>query len=583
MGWKIHVHDSCDRLPAASELHPAIVPAPKNILNKSDVDLEESPSVSVETRVKQNNILKEDNEDKDTKSIISEKVEDQPNEQLPNLNLSQSTQSFIPIHHVRNGPALYSFNLRQTQPNLHYFRPSTLLNTGYETTKIRPDIQYSFTSTTSTSTTTTTTSTTEKPITITKLNDNIAVASDNFNQTYLMPPPVQYQNVIYRRPINYVPVPGKVIHQNPVGLRYYGLPAKSYKKSLIRIPNHRPYKQKIYPNASPYVLIQSTPLITKSPIESQINTYTEKPRIEQVKNIEISPQQASTEKEPEIQTAPSTSFADITPNFRWPAFNTGFKPGSIKIESGFKPIITKEFEERVDNEPVVEYESEKGVIQVNGTDNFETKPIQVFEPMFIPSPTFKPSKQKPIKVTKRVVPKKKGYEYMKIIVKRPRAVIQDEEDPDEPIAEANERSESYYLPPTNAKPVEVVRQPSDIDLDLPESNPMLGTPPDIVITYDGKKLSGQSLTAKLNDRPSVITQRLSKASAYITARPQFGRFRGELPPLNIDFINKNGPQLQSSAGVLNRELDTPSLPSESDQRISSTRLSRIKSYGDESN
>ncbi|CAG9835622.1 unnamed protein product [Diabrotica balteata] len=568
LGWKIHVLDSCDRKAEASEIKPAIVPAPQSILDKLDTDLEDSPSLRVETRVKQINIITEDIEDKDTKSIISEKVTSAPveksSEQLPNLNpLQTPAQQYF---HLRTRP---NFHYYQQPEHLHYFKPSTLLNTGLESTKtiLVP-------STTSTTTTTTITTTSSEKPTTPKLVDNIAVASDNLaNETYLVPPPLHYHenvNVIYRRPVNYLPMPVKMVPQGAYLKRYYGGPHVSYKKPILRVPNYR-YKQ---PAVSPYIVyVKQPPLTTKAPIENQVRPFIEKPVFEEIRNIEISPQQASTEKEPEIQTAPSTSVADIVPNFLRPAFNTGFKPGSIKIESGFKPIITKEFQDRIDeDEPVVEYESEKGVLQINDTEKFETKPIHAFEPMFIPSPPFKPTKEKKVKITKRPVSKKRQ-QYTKIVVKRPRSISDILE---EPIAEANERVESYYLPPTNAQPVEVVREPSNIDIDVPESNPMLGTPPDIVITYDGKKLSGQSLTAKLSDRPTIVSPRLSKASAYLTARPQFGRFRGELPPLNLDFINKNAPQLQNSAGVLNRELDTP-LPSENEQKTISTRLSRVKS------
>uniref|UniRef100_A0A6P7FTC9 Protein Skeletor, isoforms B/C isoform X1 n=1 Tax=Diabrotica virgifera virgifera TaxID=50390 RepID=A0A6P7FTC9_DIAVI len=52
LGWKIHVVDSCDRKAEASEINQTIVPAPQSILDKLDTDLEDSPSLRVETRRK---------------------------------------------------------------------------------------------------------------------------------------------------------------------------------------------------------------------------------------------------------------------------------------------------------------------------------------------------------------------------------------------------------------------------------------------------------------------------------------------------------------------------------------------------
>ncbi|KAG5872437.1 hypothetical protein JTB14_029439 [Gonioctena quinquepunctata] len=163
---------------------------------------------------------------------------------------------------------------------------------------------------------------------------------------------------------------------------------------------------------------------------------------------------------------------------------------------------------------------------------YEHKPIQAFEPMFVPSPTFKPVKEKRFKVHKRPVTKKRQ-QFMKIVLKHPRVMRQSD---DEPIH------------------------------------------PDVVVTYDGKRVSGQSLTAKLSDRSSILDRRISKASAFLTARPQFGQFKGELPPLNIDFINKNAAHLRSNVGVLSRDLDTPALPAESGLPQGSTRLTRVGGF-----
>ncbi|KAG5872439.1 hypothetical protein JTB14_029441 [Gonioctena quinquepunctata] len=52
LGWKINVHDNCDEQAAASEVKPEVVAAPADLLEELDSDLDESPSVRIETRKK---------------------------------------------------------------------------------------------------------------------------------------------------------------------------------------------------------------------------------------------------------------------------------------------------------------------------------------------------------------------------------------------------------------------------------------------------------------------------------------------------------------------------------------------------
>lgn len=119
-------------------------------------------------------------------------------------------------------------------------------------------------------------------------------------------------------------------------------------------------------------------------------------------------------------------------------------------------------------------------------------------------------------------------------------------DEDEDMAAA-ERVESYYLPPAKkARPVEHLRKASSSDV-----------PPDTVITFDGKKVSGHSLTAKVADRTSIFDGRSSKATEFIRTRPQSVPFKGELPPLDHK-IDASAPQLQPK-GSLSRQLPSTKL------------------------
>nr|CAH7763715.1 unnamed protein product [Callosobruchus chinensis] len=558
LGWKIIVHDTCDGQAAASALQEVAVAPPADFQDKSDVDLEDSPSIQVETMVKANDISKEDHPAKShaQSAVVSERPVIRP-DPLPTEHVST---------HGTQADPFFRWNRPLWQQTPKYFRPSTLLNETPESTNFHFDkiaTTSSTTTTTTTTSTTTTTTTTPKPV------DNVAMPSSALNETFLLPPPPKYMS----RPPGY--------HKRPS--MHYPVKLRQPSLNLAPRPNPNvPLKSK-FSWSPPKLVFSNRPYQFEQPKYSSKPTFlpqkqvtTKAPAVEetkfrgQVHDVEISPQQPSTEREPEIQTAPSPSVLDITPVYVRPAFNTGFRPGSIKIESGFKPIISKDFQDRMDedvDEPLVEPEGETGVIEVAGEEKFENKPIQVFEPMFVPSPT-----DKPIKPTKRKVVHKRPVvkeipEYTKIVVKHTRSLPDPLEDQK---AEAAERVESYYLPPANQrqKPMERISQPSNIDIEAPEELD-IGSPPDIVVTYDGKRVSGQSLTAKVSDRTPIVDTKFSKASAFIRARPQFGKFRGELPPLNPEFINKNAPQLQS--GSLSRDLDTPAVPS------GSTRLSKVGS------
>nr|XP_023024529.1 protein Skeletor, isoforms D/E-like [Leptinotarsa decemlineata] len=603
LGWKIHVHDYCDEQPAASETKITIVAAPSKFLEKSGSDLDESPSIRIETRVKPNTIIKEVKDDSETKYTISEKEvnpephpdphpkEGNPKWQLPNENiLTTPQQSYYNSFHQRTKPhiQMHAINPYYLEPLHHMeqnrnFRTSTPSNTAYESTSSHSEMdQYNSNSTTSTTTTEAPSTSQSSP----QVTDILAIDTVLLNETYLQPPPALPHKPLRRPVLNHskYPMPTVIKMRPPAPIRNFGIQMLPHKKQIIRAPfrihSPRPslydYNKKYLgssvqrPLSTNIIVTQSYPPITKAPpIHSQAFRLSINGKTEKLRNVEVSAQQPSTEREPEIQTAPSTSAIDISlVEFMRPAFNTGFKPDSVKIEGGFKPIITKEFQDRVDlNEPEIGLDGEKGMVKHES--KYEYKPFHVFEPVFVPSPTFKPLKEK--QVHKRPVNKKRQ-QYVKIVVKHPRSLTASEELQE---AAAAERVESYYLPPLNQKPIDRVQEPSNIDIELPESSLDIASPPDVVVTYDGKKVSGQSLTAKLSERSSFFDRRISKASAFITGRPQFGQFKGELPPLNIDSIDKNAPQLQASARVLSRDLDTPPLPTEVLVSQSSIRLARV--------
>lgn len=571
LGWKINVHDSCDEQPAASNLEPSLVQAPEGFSDSMEVELEQSPSMKIETRVKANDIISVDNGDKEIKSVISEKkiVEIQ---NLPSPTPEQADEhSQAPVSHFTTQqqtlPDPYSTsleNIPQQPHNSHQQQPH-YTESYFESTTIFPSLSLR------------TNRTTDETAQITNkfVQNSLKLPFLTNNSFAVRPSPNSYS---IPRPIPPHNFPTRVISNN---FNMRPVRAKPSKKYFPRSPyqKYRPYNFEFdrpmgYPlrqKPGQFISLSASMNSRMPPLNNYKANRTGFSEFKKVENVEISPLQASTEREPEIQTASLPHVIDNTPIFRRPAINTGFKPSSIKLETGFKPIISKELQDRMDendDEIVIEDEGETGVIEKDTENNYEYKPIHAFEPMFVPSPADKFAKEKFPKVNKR--PNKKVQHFLEIIIKQPRSF---NESQDELEAEAAERSETYYLPPKGQIPTDIVREPSNIDIETPETDLNLDSPPDVVVTYDGKRVSGQSLTAKISDRPSAFESRISKASTFIKARPQFGKFTGELPPLNPESLFGGTPR--QHIGVLNRELDTPVLPSANDGGSTSLKLSRV--------
>ncbi|XP_060530055.1 protein Skeletor, isoforms D/E-like [Cylas formicarius] len=383
-------------------------------------------------------------------------------------------------------------------------------------------------------------------------------------QGYIIAPPL-HSKPFQNKPLfhTHAPVrpspPRRHLSSNPAKQPYF---KATHPTRYVKPHNTKPLPKVIALNP----VTKSPPIILSSPRTAGVS---ETDLL--VKDIEISPIQASTEREPNVP-APSyllsisNSSADV---LRLPlAKNSGFKPETIVIESGFKPIIGKVIENRNDNDRIdleLNPEGQTGIIATKGK---KVIPIDSFEPIFIPSPTDKSSKSP--KTSKRPLKK----HALKIIFRTRRLV-----DPNfEPGMAASERTDSYYLPPpghTEKPKIFDPKQPSNIDVASPSSMELAASPPDVVVTYDGKKVSGASLTAKIFDKSRLFEQTGSKATEFIKARPQFGPFRGELPPLGSDvlFDGKEPYHRTPKAGVLSRELDTPLPPPPGS---SSTRLTRVE-------
>ncbi|KAK1125042.1 hypothetical protein K0M31_006380 [Melipona bicolor] len=204
-----------------------------------------------------------------------------------------------------------------------------------------------------------------------------------------------------------------------------------------------------------------------------------------------------------------------------PARNTGFDPDSIVIESGFKPII-RNMEKPTD---VAQKRSSEKLEQEEDVRPSNHKPADIFEPVFIPSPPV------PTVATMKKSTKKKSTNSKT----RPG-------DADD-MEMAADRMNTYYLPPSH--------------LPSPSS--------EVLITFDGKALKDSSLVRSISE---IEEHSKSKLSSDILSRtPQFGRFKGELPPPIPGEVRSDRSQLEK------RRLPPADLP---EIRTKNTKLTLVE-------
>ncbi|XP_076241241.1 DM13 and DOMON_DOH domain-containing protein skeletor isoform X1 [Calliopsis andreniformis] len=200
-----------------------------------------------------------------------------------------------------------------------------------------------------------------------------------------------------------------------------------------------------------------------------------------------------------------------------PARNTGFNPDSIVIESGFKPIIRNvEVPTDVAQKRMLE-KTESSETAVQEVPNH--RQVDNFEPVFIPSPPV-PTIDTGKKLKKKNAKSRPG-------------------DVDD-MEMAADRTNAYYLPPVSSTVVK-------------ESPPSSS---EVLVTFDGKKVKDSGLArsiSRIEDHPR------SKLSSDILSRtPQFGRFRGELPPLIPEEARSENSQIEVRR-LPSTDLSTPEL------------------------
>ena len=245
-------------------------------------------------------------------------------------------------------------------------------------------------------------------------------------------------------------------------------------------------------------------------------------------------------------TDPSSS---ITASLRGPlkpARNVGFNPDSIVIEGGFKPIL-----KNVEQTEAQKRNSEVMLQDEGIKETSEYRSIDNFEPMFIPSPPDRNSSKKM---------KKKAQ------TNRSKVRLDDLDD----MEMAADKLDSYYLPPSSALTVAKIDELSS----------------ETLITYDGKRVKDSNL-ARSVPKNAERPRKMSNSDA-LSRTPQFGMFRGDLPPpIPGDVRTEDLAQLERRR-IASQEITVPELTSITHNlRSGNTKLTLVerakRSPGEEKN
>ncbi|KAK9889864.1 hypothetical protein WA026_007230 [Henosepilachna vigintioctopunctata] len=617
LGWKINVLDSCDEQSEGSETVQVSVASP-NAMNIKNKELEQTSFPGVDSMVKPYPISSEDLEDKVAYKIsaIEDAVVAFPGKQSKMIT---NESPYISPQHSHYNPTTYiisnmpnynhqtPFYIRNPfyeaipiqdtffKPQLNNFRPSPLIHTGLE--QISNSASSTSVSSTESTTSYTTPSTTISTTTLSPITtSNITTTSGPKEHTTVTPsattpvtsiinPSTKFYKNQHHPPMrtNFIKIPIttnnkkkpirhtaalvrpsshhnikkphlSIMHpasfHHPVKATFHTISNKPslrvrptighpYPNSPLRIMKQQP---NVYLTKKPNSIIILTPqvqLVTKSPhaLNSSLTVAKENRSSHDSTNfVSLKKTELNTSQDRHVTSGEQNALEIIytaKPASIQPHQDSGFQPENIKIEKGFTPIL-----ERSD------LLISKDDVGIQSSDNS----ILYKQPSFL----------KPAASLKKYEKywKQSNPDYFKIKVKIGRNLWEKSEDP---VAEASNK-QIYYLPPDNQKkaPVSSVSQPSHIDIIPEESDLDTDVAPDVVVTYDGKKVSGASLTAKLADTTRLLEAKSLKTSEFIRTRPQSVPFKGELPPLE-SLITGRKPEFNIRAS-LNRNLDVPFPP-----------------------
>ncbi|KAG7297571.1 hypothetical protein JYU34_019614 [Plutella xylostella] len=390
------------------------------------------------------------------------------------------------------------------------------------------------------------------------------------------PPPSQsVQSIIMGKPINSLPPQSQTL-----SLGKTDLIANQVVKSQITLPGfNEPVAQHSAPPSYLAInpvrsdieqIILGKPMENPVPLDQQMMPTKQYPiRVPEIQtaNFDMEEPQRHNDMKSSDFLGESSGTSTVSP-----AKNTGFKPSSIVIESGFKPIIREPLMEsedtRVSDDDINQtanrredthveddyIESAQIPNFVNNNHNFPSEPnTQSFEPMFIPSPEdhMLPS----IDLTKEVFPSNHAKEdrphpvYVKTESELTALFSQknlDKEVPADMVMESNKVS-PQYLPP----------DPKQVKEPVPQKSIAQET----FTTYDGKTVSAASLTAlPVPPQPTnkgttkLYSAKLPKNSEQLLRTPQFRPFKGQIPPLILEELQNSDIQAPSSKEVRSTNL-----------------------------
>ncbi|XP_001657668.2 protein Skeletor, isoforms B/C isoform X1 [Aedes aegypti] len=202
-----------------------------------------------------------------------------------------------------------------------------------------------------------------------------------------------------------------------------------------------------------------------------------------------------------------------------PQSSVGFEPSSVVVESGFKPIYRRngmmnaEYDDQLRHHgDMIQRRQDYDIDEAIESDALmigSGEPQrQAFEPMFIPSPL---DSMAMAHKSAEVGDRKDGIERLTGDLKEMKV-----EEGEDKMAMPDDRVDSYYLPPETQNVVKV----------YPEGS---------VVSYDGKAVLDVSLLNSPSNVRHEAIKSVSKTEQFIRDTPQFGPFRGEIPPIS-DYV-----------------------------------------------
>ncbi|RZF39223.1 hypothetical protein LSTR_LSTR010317 [Laodelphax striatellus] len=333
------------------------------------------------------------------------------------------------------------------------------------------------------------------------------------------------------------------------------------KKPVLRMPSASATnpRQPIIPTAN-RPLPQSTVLVPASQRPHQQQQVT--------KSVSVSYSTGKLKKPISLQ-ADSTKMKSETKkrnpseqSFSSMPLNSGFNPGAVVLESGFKPIIhnfTNEHD-RVGTSDDGEEEGGEmvGAINLEPIDEQnggeEDNKDEFFEPIFVPSPL--DSLQKPTKkqggdelspAKKKLMASNKPVRQSIVVIRRrpmysetPKFRSQSSDEVGDEVAMAAEQMDTYYLPPSG--PIYGVSTSGHVS--VPAKRQSNGA---TIVTYDGKPVANSEVLSPASLSSRSFSKKPKGSEDLVRNTPQFGAFRGDIPPPVPENIRPETiPQLQSS-------------------------------------